>query len=207
MGSIELVSITRSGTSCTDKNKTIVVIDGEGNVLLLDRRGEQRERSSLMLKNAISVLNVLPGLDILTTRTIWTDSTGALFQSQLNGTTEQLAPGGKGQLSLGDLADDGQFDVIRIVADSLIVTHSGKPVFTKTFGAPLWTDAVFLKQGNTAMIGVVIPSLDHVYLINDRGYPMEDMPLRARAFTIADLNAMETYELITATWMAICSTN
>ena len=181
-------------------NDYLMVIDGEGNVLLLDRRGEQRERSPLVLKNATTVLNVLPGLDILTTRTIWRDTTGALFQSQLNGTTEQLASGGEGQLSLGNLADDGQFDLIRIVADSLIVTHTGKPVFTKTFGAPLWPEALLLKKGNTMMIGVVIPSLDQVYLINDRGYPMDDMPLQGSLpFVIADLNRDGHDELITAT--------
>ncbi len=50
------------------------------------------------------------------------------------------------------------------------------------------------------MIGVVIPSLDQVYLINDRGYPMDDMPLQGSLpFTIADLNRDGHDELITAT--------
>ncbi|MBK7297233.1 MAG: hypothetical protein IPI91_11565 [Flavobacteriales bacterium] len=183
------------------KNKDyLVVVDGDGKVLLLDRRGEQRERASLALKNATNVLKILPGLDILTTRAIWRDSTGALFESQLNGTTEQLASGGNGQLSLGNLADDGHFDLIRVVADSLIVSHTGKPVFTKTFGAPLTMDPLCFAKGSTALIGVVIPSLDQVHLINDRGHPLDDMPLQGSLpITIEDLNRDGHNELITAT--------
>lgn len=183
------------------KNKDfLVVFDGDGNVLLLDRRGEQRERSTLVLKDATTVLKILPGLDILTTRMIWSDSTGAVFRSQLNGTTEQLASGGVGQHSLGNLADDGHFDLIRIVADSLIVTHTGKPVFIKTFGASLVSNTLCYAQGSSALIGVVIPSLDQVYLINDRGYPLDDMPLQGSLpITIADLNRDGHDELITAT--------
>lgn len=181
------------------KNKDyLLAFDGAGKVNVYDRRGAERERATLNMHTGAKVLNVSPGLDIGATRILWADSTGALYEGNLNGTAQAIAA--LGANTLGTLADDGLFDIIRTTGDSLIVLHGTKEVWSRTFGTALGPDVhTYQHQGRT-LIGVVLPEREQIVLLDDGGRPLDDMPLRGNtAFSIADLDLDGSMELITVT--------
>ncbi|HRF79777.1 MAG TPA: hypothetical protein PL070_06795, partial [Flavobacteriales bacterium] len=181
------------------KNKDyLLAFDGAGKVNVYDRRGAERERATLNMHTGAKVLNVSPGLEIGATRILWADSTGALYEGNLNGTAQAIAAPGAN--TLGTLADDGLFDIIRTTGDSLIVLHGTKEMWSRTFGTALGPDVhTYQHQGRT-LIGVVLPEREQIVLLNDGGRPLDDMPLRGNTpFSIADLDLDGSMELITVT--------
>jgi len=181
------------------KNKDyLLAFDGAGKVNIFDRRGAERERATLNMNTGARVLNVSPGLEIGATRILWADSTGALYESGLNGTARTIAPSGMN--SLGSLGDDGLFDIIRTNGDSLIVLHGTKGSFSRSFGASLAAEVHTYTLNGRTLIGVSIPEREQVSLIDDGGHQLEGMPLRGNtAFSISDLDLDGTMELITVT--------
>ncbi|MCB0763937.1 MAG: hypothetical protein KDB84_04470 [Flavobacteriales bacterium] len=181
------------------KNKDfLLVVGGSGKVLLLDRRGVEREKAGLVLPDTTVIADITPGNDILSTRVIWSDSTAALFSGALNGTIDRLASPGSGVVLPGDRNADGSLDVLRITADSLIMTRAGRPVFSRSFGAALLPRADRYAMNGGAMIGVVVPDRAQVLLVDGMGHALKNMPLEGVSpFSIADLNLDGTLELIT----------
>ncbi|MEZ4740566.1 MAG: hypothetical protein R2818_14690 [Flavobacteriales bacterium] len=79
----------------------LVVVDGDGGVHLLDRRGSDRERSSLKLGHAPSVRTMAPGLDLMSTRILWADTAGAMHEGRLDGAKSTLVPAQRGKVEVG----------------------------------------------------------------------------------------------------------
>lgn len=181
------------------KNKDyLLVVDGNGKIKLLDRRGTERERTELDLGPNVNVQQVAPGLELNGTRITWADSSGALYEAALNGKPKVLSFAGHN--ALGDLADDGSYDVVRISGDSLIVQHGTKNILVRSFGSALASEAYRYKLGTGSLFGVMIPEREQVTLIDDSGRDLAGFPLRgATPFSIADLDLDGTLELVTVT--------
>lgn len=179
----------------------LLVVAGNGKLLLLDRRGEERGTSELDLGPSPELLAVQPGVDLGGTALIWRDATGAVHRSTLNGRTSILSDKGEGRTSLGAAGSDGEREIVRISGDTIMVQHTGKIVFMRAFGTILLgTSDVYILGNGTSAYGVVEPELDRVTLLNASGSELEGMPLQgATRFSIGDLNLDGQLELITVT--------
>ncbi len=176
----------------------LLVIGGDGEVKILDRRGSVRGSSTLQLGPDPQVITVVPGVDLMSTRLLWNDSTGGLHEGRLNGQKTVLAKASGGYLSVGQVADDGMHQVVRIVGDSLQVIHHGKVEYTKTFGSPLYHGTALYHFGGGTALGILLPEREQVTLVDDRGQELEGLPLRGTAlFSIADLDLDGTLEMVT----------
>lgn len=176
----------------------LLVIGGDGEVKILDRRGSVRGSTTLQLGPDPQVITVMPGVDLMSTRLLWNDSTGVLHEGRLNGQKTVLAQAPGGYLSVGQVADDGIHRVVRIVGDSLQVIHNGKVEYTKTFGSPLYHGTALYRFGGGTALGVLQPEREQVSLIDDWGREVEGLPLRGTTmFSIADLDLDGTLELVT----------
>ncbi len=177
----------------------LIIVDGNGKIQLLDRRGEVRERTDLDIGHGAKVLSVIPGVDLMGTRMIFADTTGALYQATLAGARITLAPAASGTNGLGATASDGNFDLVRISNDSISVHHGGKQVFTRSFGATLEPDVDLYDFGKgKTTYGVVLPESGQVTLLNSTGVELEGLPLPgASRFSIGDLNLDGQLELVT----------
>lgn len=184
------------------KNKDFIVLaDATGKVHLLDRRGSERERTELSLGTGATVLSVQPGLDVMNSRILWTDSAGTLMSGNLNGRANTLSSVNNNWNGPGLLANDGHYDRVRIAMDTLAVSHGDRVVFSRTFGAVLAPIVnVYQLETGVATYGVVIPEREQVTLIDASGRELEGLPLQgATPFSIADLDLDGTLELITVT--------
>lgn len=181
------------------KNKDhLLVCDGAGPVKVLDRRGAEREQVSLRLEAGARVLNVAPGLELAGTRITWADTTGAVYVATLNGSPERIASAGHNLL--GNLADDGIFDIIRTAGDSVVVTHAGAPVFARRLGGSVAPDVQRYTINGATLFGLFLYDREEVLLLDDRGNMVRGLPLRgATPFSIADLDLDGTLELVTVT--------
>ena len=181
------------------KNKDyLLVVDGNGRTNLFDRRGTELEHNALDLDANARVLQVAPGMELKDTRIIWTDSSGTLHETPLNDGRRALSR--RGHNTLGDRANDGEYDIVRIAFDSLIVTHGTNSLFTRSFGSPLAPEVHRYTLNTGSVIGVMIPDREQVTLIDDSGRDLDGFPLRgATPFSIADLDLDGTLELVTVT--------
>ncbi len=194
--------VTNSAVHLRIKNKDyLLVVDGLGKVYLLDRRGAERDKTSLELGAASTLLSVQPGLELMSTELLWTDSSGGVWSAGLNSKPSSVASAQLGWIGVGSLGQDGHNDLIRVVNDSVIVSHAGKVLLTLSFGAPLLPGAwPYQLEKGTTTYGLMIPEREQVTLINGAGMELDGMPLRgATPLSIADLDLDGTMELITVT--------
>lgn len=179
----------------------LLVVGGNGKLLLLDRRGEERGTSELDLGPSPELLAVQPGVDLGGTTLIWRDTTGVVHRSTLTGRPSILSEKAEGRTSLGANVSDGEREIVRISGDTIMIQHTGKVVFMRAFGTPLLgTSDVYILGNGISAYGVVEPELDRVTLLNASGSELEGMPLQgATRFSIGDLNLDGQLELITVT--------
>ena len=184
------------------KNKDYLLIaDGNGSIVLLDRRGEERGTSELDLGPSPELLAVWPSVDLMGTSLIWTDTTGRVNRATLGGTRAVLSEQRNGSTFLGTVGSDGEMDLVHISSDTITVHHGGKRIFMRSFGTSLapTSDIYHFGAGNSAY-GLVQPERDLVTLVNSSGEEMEGMPVQgATRFSIGDLNLDGQLELITVT--------
>jgi hypothetical protein len=183
------------------KNKDhLLVVDGQGKLLLLDRRGAERDKTTLELGEGAVVQRVIPGLELPSTRILWRDGTGAIQEGRLDGTRTTLAPAQAGTSWAIDLENDGTTEILRIVADSVIVTREGRFVLSRSFGASVLPSADLYALGKGAQhIGVVRKEAEKVGMLDDVGRELPGLPLNGTVpASIADLNLDGGFELVTA---------
>jgi hypothetical protein len=177
----------------------IVVVDGQGAVQLLDRRGSDRERSTLQLGHAPVLRTIVSGLELMSTSILWADSSGALYQGRLDGTRTTLSVG-HGTVHLGPASEDGSFDLVRLVGDSILLTHGKTTTLLRTFGVDILPDLNLYQLGGGSAFGLVLPERQLVTLLDRGGAELQGMPVQGAApFSIADLNLDGTLELVTVT--------
>lgn len=181
------------------KNKDyLLVVDGDGKVKLVDRRGSERDHTGLELGTSAKVQHVAPGLELNSTRIIWADTGGTLYEAALNGKPKVLSRAGHN--TLGQPGDDGAFDIVRISGDSLIVSRGTRNIVSRGFGTALAPGVCRYALGRGTIYGVVLPEREQVTLVDDSGRELDGFPLRgATPFSIADLDLDGTLELVTVT--------
>lgn len=179
------------------KNKDyLLAFGGSGPVKVFDRRGAERERTDLDLGQGARVLAVTPGSEWSTSRVIWRDSTGIVYEAALNGTPRALC--GPGTSLLGDQADDGIHDIVQVKGDSLIVQHNGKEIWSRSFGTGLHGVVDRFKLASGTVYGVLLPEREQVTLVDATGREVDGLPVRGNtAVRIADLDLDGTLELVT----------
>lgn len=176
----------------------LLVIDGDGGISILDRRGGERERTDLRLGGSAQLQDVSPGLELMSTQLLWSDSTGAMYGSALNGSPRALTSAG--HHFLGQLGDDGNYKILRIVGDSVIELHGSERHILRTFGTPLAPEVHRYEFSSGVRFGVVEPDRELVSMVDEGGQEPTGLPLRgATAFSIADLDLDGILELVTIT--------
>ena len=178
----------------------LLVIDGQGNTLLLDRRGTQREKTSLELGAGAVLRALVPGSDVLESELTWHTPEGALMHGTLAGTPTTLMPvqaGGWHPLDTGQ--EEGLY--VRVHVDSVVVQQNGNIRFARTFGNTVQAPAQGHALGDGQyVLSAVVPGSEQVHLLDTKGYPVAGSPfLGAVPALIADLDGDGRLELITAT--------
>lgn len=175
----------------------LLVVDAHGTVKLLDRRGVEREKTTLKLSWNPGLQQVMPGLDLQSTRLYWSDSTAAVYEGRLDGTrTSLLAPLPEVAWA-ADVDRDGTMDLIRVNRDSLLLLSGGRTQFARAFGDTVLRE-LSLYTLNGPWIGVVRPAAAQVTLLDGAGRDMPGMPLEGTvSMSIADLNLDGKLEVVT----------
>lgn len=175
----------------------LVVVDGQGAVKLLDRRGTEREKTTLGLGPTPRLHHVVPGLDLHSTRLYWADGTGAVHEGRLDGTRSGMTTALPGLAWPMDADRDGTMDLVRIDRDSLVVQSGGRLQFARAFGDTLLPQPL-LYSLEGPWIGVVRPATARVTLLDGAGRDMPGMPLEGTVpMSIADLNLDGKLEVVT----------
>lgn len=176
----------------------ILVVNGNGDIDILDRRGGVRERTDLSLGGSARLMHVAPGIELMSTRLLWSDSTGVVREAALNGRPRALTT--TGHHFLGRLSDDGAYGIIRIAGDSLTVLHGSERHTLRTFGTPLSPEVHRYDFSSGVRYGVIEPERELVTMVDEGGQEPAGLPLRgATAFSIADLDLDGILELVTIT--------
>ncbi|MBL7954811.1 MAG: hypothetical protein JNJ91_07205 [Flavobacteriales bacterium] len=192
-------AITNATHHLRIKNKDyLVAFSSNGAVKVFDRRGSERERTTLDLGSGARVLGVSPGLEWSNAQVIWADTSGTVYRATLNGTPQALS--GAGINLLGDAADDGLHDIVQVRSDSVIISHGGKEVWSRSFGAAVHADVHRYKLPTGTVYGVLFPEREQLTLVDATGREIDGLPVRGHTpCRIADLDLDGTLELVTVT--------
>lgn len=179
----------------------LLVIDGDGGMKVLDRKGNERERVKTKLTRVKEVHAVIPGSELMGTRVHWVDEDLVLHETTLGGEERRTIHASNGRNRFMDLDGDGAFEVVRITDDSLIASNAKGILFAKQAGAALLPQAEAYSFGaSTIAIGAVSPSIGKAWLYDASGLALPGMPVDGSTpFAVGDLNLDGTPELVTAT--------
>lgn len=179
----------------------LVVVDGDGQVVLLDRRGAPREAVKAKLAKGARVLEVRPGQDVGGTRMTWSDEKGMAQVTTLDGRTAPLLPGAPWATRPMNIPDQAQEATLAWRGDSLTLVQGGRQVFARSFGDSLAGAPMVYDMGSMGpVLGVVLAGRGAVSLVDLNGRELEGTPVAgSTALSIADLDLDGTLEFITAT--------
>jgi hypothetical protein len=179
----------------------LLVIDGDGGLKVLDRKGNERERVKTKLTRVKEVHAVIPGSELMGTRVHWLDEDLVLHETTLGGEERRTIRAANGRNHFMDLDGDGAFEVVRITDDSLLASNAKGVLFAKQAGPALLpkADAYSLGSSSTG-IGVVSSSTGKAWLFDASGLALPGMPVDGSTpFAVGDLNLDGTPELVIAT--------
>ena len=179
----------------------LLVIDGDGGLKVLDRKGNERERVKTKLTRVKEVHAVIPGSELMGTRVHWLDEDLVLHETTLGGEERRTIRAANGRNHFMDLDGDGAFEVVRITDDSLLASNAKGVLFAKQAGPALLpkADAYSLGSSSTG-IGVVSSSTGKAWLFDASGLALPGMPVDGSTpFAVDDLNLDGTPELVIAT--------
>ena len=179
----------------------LLIIDNDGGISVLDRKGNERERVKTKLARVKEVHAVIPGSDLLGTRVHWLDQDLVLHETTLGGEERRTISASNGRSRFMDLDGDGAFEVVRITNDSLIASNAKGLLFAKKVGEALLQQASAYSLGaNTIAIGMISPSNGKAWLFDGSGRELPGMCVDASTpFVVGDLNLDGAPELVTAT--------
>jgi hypothetical protein len=168
-------------------------------VLVLDRRGSEREKVTLELPEGARVESIRPGTDLSGTEVLWTDMQGTVYRSTLGGTTALLANGSAGAISIGAAWRTEGPELAQVLGDSLRVQQGAQQVWHKGFAAALLPAVQWYEvDGVGTVISVVLPTREELLLMDHTGSPLPGMPLKgATLCSIADLDLDGRPEVVT----------
>ncbi|MCB0431259.1 MAG: hypothetical protein H6585_00940 [Flavobacteriales bacterium] len=178
----------------------ITIIDAEGKVFFLNRKGEPR--FTLPNETRVSVRNPL-FYDAGQKCMISTDSTGNVIRIRDDGSTEitSLPPAtSQHRTSITDITGDGLCEFLIMDKQKLLTySHTGDLLFEFTFDHPIdEAPSVFSFSNTIKKIGLADNKGSKIYLFNPNGSVVPGFPLTGQgAFRIQDLDRDGSFELIT----------
>lgn len=177
----------------------LLVVTDEGLVKLYDRRGASREAVKARLEANSVLRRVIPHADLSSTRLVWADAQGALYECTLGGQQRQLSA--EGPAWVVDLGLDGTMDVVLLRGDSLLARKEGQLLFNRAFGTPLKPDLEPLELGRVrSALALVLSGTDRVTVVGSDGKELHGFPVEGIALpAVGDLNRDRANELITTT--------
>lgn len=179
----------------------LVVPMADGRVSVLDRRGAMRYNAALKMDRPTTFLGWRTAMDIGSCQALWMDSTGAVLSGTLEGQIDTLARATSGNALIFDLNGDGHDEVMRTTSSSITLTRGDSVLFN--MGLPdasgMTAFDIPLESGEKA-IGIVLPAVEQVRLLDANGQLWPGFPLRgAMNFRVVDINLDGVLELVTAT--------
>lgn len=177
----------------------LLLIDQNGDLNVLDRKGAERERSKTKLARMKEVHAVIPGPELMGTRIHWMDEDLVLHETTLGGEERRTIGASNGRNRLMDLDGDGSFEVVRVSDDSLVASNAKGILFANSAGPALDAHLELYTLGtNSLAIGGTSPSNSKAWLYDPSGLPLATMPVDAATpFALGDLNLDGLPELIT----------
>ncbi len=182
------------------KGKDFLVLPlHNGEVAVLDRRGEARYGTTLRMRHMANILGQQDAMAIGDRRILWTDSAGAVLAGSLDGKVDTLSQPASGTVAVFDLDGDGHVDVCRTTATTLGVEAAGKARLRVTFpDAPSAAAFPVPIPGQGIAVGLVLPSLNQVRLVDRNGDLWPGFPMQgAVPFQVADINLDGVPEVVT----------
>ncbi len=179
-------------------NDYLLVVDHNGNVLLLDRKGAPRHTAKLKLPRNASVAEVRMGIGIGACAIVWVDSSGSVMSGTIDGVVSELAPASTGIVAIGDPSGDGSAEIIRTLEDKLTVTGAPASSFTHACGCALEGPARVVPIGKSRYgIAVACANGEHLWLFDGTGASLPGTPLTGgKHFAVGDINKDGSVEVV-----------
>ena len=133
-------------------------------------------------------------------RLIWSDSSGAVLSGSLDGDVDTLSEAMSGAATAFNLDGDGHDEVLRTTTSSVAAWAGSVKLWSVSLPDDPRAAAFEVHTGDGgSAVGVVVPTLGQVRLIDPAGAPCPCFPLKgAVLFSVADINMDGGLELVTA---------
>lgn len=177
----------------------LVVVQRNGQVTVLDRRGAVRYSPSLHMRGMQDFLGSRDAMEIADRRMLWADSAGNVLSGTLAGRIDTLSGATSGRVSLFDPDRDKVDAVVRTTSSSLQAEFAGRVLFRASFPDSPSASAFAVYHGGRDAIGLVQPEQEQIRLFDAAGNIWPGFPLKgAVRFSVADINLDGVPELVTA---------
>lgn len=178
----------------------LVVVQRNGQVAVLDRRGVARYTPKLRMAGMERFLGSRDAMEIGDRRMLWADSAGAVLSGMLNGRVDTLSAASSGRVSLFSPGHGRADAVLRTTTAALQAEHNGTVLFRVSFpDAPQATAFAVAADAGGGAVGLVQPEQEQVRLFDAAGNIWPGFPLKgAVRFRVADINLDGVAELVTA---------
>ncbi|MFT6844247.1 MAG: hypothetical protein ACJAUV_000421 [Flavobacteriales bacterium] len=183
----------------------IMITEQNGEIHLVDRRGDLRHQVDEKIKNKslFNEVKLVIGKNIEQSFLYYTTRDGKLIKQQFNNQkiALDLNLSETHLFTMDDINSDGNLEIICTnEKEVLVFSLSGKRLLEKTFSGEIkgFLNTYHFPNG-VKRIGFTIPSLNEVHLINILGESHAGFPLYGETdFSIADINKERTFSLVTA---------
>lgn len=178
----------------------LVVVQRNGQVAVLDRRGTARYTPKLRMRGMQTFLDSRDAMDIADRRLIWADSSGAVLSGTLGGEVDTLSPATSGKVALFSPGPEQTDAILRTTASAVQGEYKGKVLFRASFPDAPQAVAFAVPMGAEGDdVGLVQPEQQQVRLYDPAGNIRPGFPLKgAVPFRVADINLDGVPELVTA---------
>jgi hypothetical protein len=183
-----------------------------GQVALLKRNGEVRHQTKLQLPSPYSPPAFRMANDISASSVLVCDTSGSVIDGRFGngGAPEMRALGQAQNLILGDLTRDRSQDLILVNGNVLSAFDAqGQKIFERDFRSPVHPDIRFYQFSTGSRVGVVLPALGELHLIEGDGATADGFPLFSGGpCVIRDFNNDGKLEVVTTdgSGMVMCYT-
>ncbi|MEO8734234.1 MAG: hypothetical protein ABI373_07875, partial [Flavobacteriales bacterium] len=108
----------------------IIAVLKDGNVVVLDRKGEERYPAKLHMNGFSALLGSRKAMDIGNWRLLWADSAGTVLSGSVDGDIDTLSQAMSGTATVFDVDGDGHDEVVRTTSSMVSVWSNGKSLWS-----------------------------------------------------------------------------
>ncbi len=183
-----------------------------GQVALLKRNGEIRHKTKLQLPSPYSPPAFRMANTISESSVLVCDTSGSVIDGRFGngGAPEMRAVGQAQNLVLGDITRDRSQDLILVNGNVLSAYNAqGQKIFERDFRSPIHPDIRFYQFNTGSRVGIVLPALGELHLIEGDGATADGFPLFSGGpCVIRDFNNDGKLEVVTTdgAGMVMCYT-